>query len=126
MQSEGPCDRNACADESFSESAARMCIPSPKAGVKLLRLSSSGEPCPCLAIPQTLIFHRSHEIVGKAVRVGTSVKSIKVGDIVGVGAQIASCYHCKQCKNDNENYCPSMIDTYVRPPLDCLISRSMF
>ncbi|KAH8116150.1 GroES-like protein [Phellopilus nigrolimitatus] len=54
-----------------------------------------------------------HEIVGTAVRVGSKVKSgIKPGDRVGVGAQIGSCYTCKQCKHDNENYCPKKIDTY--------------
>ncbi|TFY76689.1 hypothetical protein EWM64_g7324 [Hericium alpestre] len=54
-----------------------------------------------------------HEVAGKAVRVGSQVKSgIKVGDRVGVGAQIGSCYSCKYCKNDNENYCPKSISTY--------------
>ena len=33
--------------------------------------------------------------------------------MVGVGAQIASCYSCNYCKSDNENYCPKMIHTYV-------------
>ena len=62
-----------------------------------------------------LIFRKSHEIVGLAVRVGSRVRSgIKIGDRVGVGAQIASCYNCKYCESDNENYCPQMIDTYVR------------
>jgi len=53
-----------------------------------------------------------HEIVGVAKRVGSQVKGIKVGDRVGVGAQISSCYTCKLCKTDNENYCPEQIDTY--------------
>lgn len=55
----------------------------------------------------------SHEIAGTAVRVGSKVKGIKVGDRVGVGAQCASCYECNLCKNDNECYCPKQIDTYV-------------
>ncbi|KAF4465243.1 alcohol dehydrogenase (NADP+) [Fusarium albosuccineum] len=53
-----------------------------------------------------------HEVVGKAVRVGDNVKDIKVGDRVGVGAQVASCLECHLCKNENENYCPDLIDTY--------------
>lgn len=40
------------------------------------------------------------------------MKTVKVGDRVGVGAQIASCYDCALCKNDNENYCAKRIDTY--------------
>lgn len=50
-----------------------------------------------------------HEVVGKAVRVGDKVTTIKVGDRVGVGAQIKACLECKMCKNDNENYCPHMV-----------------
>ncbi|KAI5120879.1 hypothetical protein M0805_002979 [Coniferiporia weirii] len=53
-----------------------------------------------------------HEISGTAVRVGSKVKGIKAGDRVGVGAQIGSCYSCKYCKSDNENYCPKSVDTY--------------
>ncbi|ODV89498.1 hypothetical protein CANCADRAFT_32732 [Tortispora caseinolytica NRRL Y-17796] len=53
-----------------------------------------------------------HEIVGKALRVGPAVKSIKVGDRVGVGAQILSCLECDDCKNDNEQYCANWINTY--------------
>lgn len=48
-----------------------------------------------------------HEIVGKAVRVGSKVKGIEVGDRVGVGAQARSCLEsdCPQCSNQQENYC---------------------
>lgn len=60
-----------------------------------------------------LTMYCRHEIVGKAVRVGSKVKGVKVGDRVGVGAQIGSCYDCKDCNNANENYCPKQIDTYV-------------
>lgn len=50
-----------------------------------------------------------HEVVGKAVKVGSKVKDVQIGDRVGVGAQIWSCLKCGQCKNNNENYCPSMV-----------------
>ncbi|KAI1773167.1 GroES-like protein [Hypoxylon cercidicola] len=56
-----------------------------------------------------------HEVVGKAVKVGPQVKDVKVGDRVGVGAQIWSCLKCAQCKSDNENYCPSQVGTYGAP-----------
>ncbi|KAK8050470.1 alcohol dehydrogenase (NADP+) [Apiospora phragmitis] len=56
-----------------------------------------------------------HEIVGKAIKVGKDVKDIKEGDRVGVGAQVWSCLKCPQCKSDNENYCPHMVDTYGAP-----------
>ena len=58
-----------------------------------------------------------HEIVGKVTEVGDKVKGIKVGDRVGVGAQVGSCLNCPPCKSDNENYCKgdgknAMVDTY--------------
>ncbi|KAK1751000.1 chaperonin 10-like protein [Echria macrotheca] len=50
-----------------------------------------------------------HEIVGFAVRVGSQVQGIKVGDRLGVGAQSDSCQgrkgDCKACASGNENYC---------------------
>ncbi|KAL4971631.1 chaperonin 10-like protein [Aspergillus desertorum] len=50
-----------------------------------------------------------HEIVGTAVRVGSQVKHIKVGDRVGVGAQSESCLgrkgECNECATSSEPYC---------------------
>ena len=53
-----------------------------------------------------------HEIVGKAIKVGKDVKTVKVGDRVGVGAQIGADLTCNNCQNDQENYCPNTIDTF--------------
>ena len=50
-----------------------------------------------------------HEVIGKAVKVGSNVKTVKLGDRVGVGAQIWACLKCKICKADQENYCPHLI-----------------
>ena len=55
-----------------------------------------------------------HEIVGEAVRVGKEVKHVKVGDIVGVGAQCGSCLKCPPCTSDNEQYCDNgQVGTYA-------------
>jgi alcohol dehydrogenase (NADP+) len=57
-----------------------------------------------------------HEVIGTAVRVGPNCKTgVKVGDRVGVGAQVAACLKCNVCKDNNENYCPHQIDTYGAP-----------
>lgn len=56
-----------------------------------------------------------HEIIGKVIEVGSKVSSFKVGQRVGIGAQVQSCMQCKQCLSDNENYCPKMVDTYGAP-----------
>jgi len=53
-----------------------------------------------------------HEVIGRAIKVGKDVKTVKVGDRVGVGAQIRSCLECGNCKADQENYCPNAVDTY--------------
>ncbi|KZF19537.1 NADP-dependent alcohol dehydrogenase 6 [Xylona heveae TC161] len=64
-----------------------------------------------------------HEIVGKAIKVGDKVSTVKVGDRVGVGAQIWACLKCKNCKADNENYCPHQVDTYNAPYPDGTLSQ---
>jgi alcohol dehydrogenase (NADP+) len=54
-----------------------------------------------------------HELVGTAIRVGSAVTHVKVGDLVGVGAQSDSCLECGQCKNQRESYCDDgMVGTY--------------
>ncbi|MCJ1479972.1 hypothetical protein MMC06_000126 [Schaereria dolodes] len=55
-----------------------------------------------------------HEIVGEAVKVGSQVKGIKLGDRVGVGAQSDSCLkpECGECSSGLEQYCGSMVGTY--------------
>ena len=64
-----------------------------------------------------------HEVVGRAVRVGKDVTTIKVGDRVGVGAQIGADLTCGNCKADQENYCPKSVDTYGAPHPDGTISQ---
>ncbi|KAL7960485.1 hypothetical protein V8C34DRAFT_312590 [Trichoderma compactum] len=59
-----------------------------------------------------------HEVVGKVIRVGPKVTLAKVGQRVGVGAQVYSCLECRQCKNENETYCKHQIDAYGAPYLD--------
>ncbi|BFZ58446.1 hypothetical protein PYCC9005_005508 [Savitreella phatthalungensis] len=54
-----------------------------------------------------------HEGVGKVTRVGKNVKDIKIGDIVGVGAQSGSCLECPNCTEGHENYCDKgQVGTY--------------
>lgn len=58
-----------------------------------------------------------HEIVGVAVRVGSKAEgNIKVGDMVGVGAQSDSCQSrfgaCGACESHLEQYCDRITTTF--------------
>src|SRR6266516_6508303 len=46
-----------------------------------------------------------HEIVGRVVGVGDSVKKLKSGDTAAVGVIIGSCRTCSSCKAGEEQYC---------------------
>lgn len=67
-----------------------------------------------------------HEIVGRAIKVGSAVKTVKVGDRVGVGAQISADLDCDNCKASQENYCPNLVDTYGAPFSDGTIGQGGF
>jgi len=74
-----------------------------------LHMLSSGwgpTPYPCVV---------GHEIIGKAVQVGSNVKHVRNGDRVGVGAQARSCLQksCPDCSSHLENHCAiETINTY--------------
>lgn len=40
-----------------------------------------------------------HEVIGKVVKVGSSVSTVKVGDRVGIGAQVGADMTCVNCMN---------------------------
>ncbi len=46
-----------------------------------------------------------HEIVGRVVKVGASVKKFKEGDLAAVGCMVDSCRQCKNCERGLEQYC---------------------
>jgi D-arabinose 1-dehydrogenase-like Zn-dependent alcohol dehydrogenase len=56
---------------------------------------------------------RRVEIIGHAVKVGSKVTTVKVGDRVGVGAQISACLECDACKEDNETYCKKLLGMFT-------------
>lgn len=64
-----------------------------------------------------------HEIVGEVVAVGDKVTTLRIGDRAGVGAQIWSCLKCELCINNNENYCPHLVDTYGGEYSDGTVSQ---
>ncbi len=58
-------------------------------------------------------FVPGHEIAGEVIAVGTNVKNIKVGDLVGLGWFSESCMHCDQCMGGSHNLCPTKEETIV-------------
>lgn len=56
-----------------------------------------------------------HEIVGRVVKVGSDVKSFKVGELAGVGCMVDSCGVCPDCQDHQEQFCNHTIFTYNSP-----------
>lgn len=46
-----------------------------------------------------------HEIVGRVTAIGSDVKNVKIGDLVGVGCMVDSCQECSPCEHGLEQYC---------------------
>ncbi|ETI31464.1 hypothetical protein PPTG_06282 [Phytophthora nicotianae INRA-310] len=59
-----------------------------------------------------------HEIIGEVTLAGDQVKDMKVGDRVGVGAQVWACLNkfpdepCKECAKGKDAYCRYHVGTY--------------
>ena len=58
-------------------------------------------------------FIPGHEIIGKVAAVGNEVRSIEVGQRVGLGWQSNSCGHCDWCMSGQENLCAEAESTCV-------------
>ena len=54
-----------------------------------------------------------HEVVGEIVAVGNQVKSLKVGDKVGLGWMSESCMHCHECMDGSHHLCGNGESTIV-------------
>lgn len=58
-------------------------------------------------------FVPGHEVVGRVSKIGTAVKSLKVGQQVGLGWFSSSCMTCEWCLSGKHNLCPSREETIV-------------
>ncbi len=56
-----------------------------------------------------------HEIIGRAVEVGSEVSAFKIGDLVGVGCMVDSCGSCPECSDHQEQFCEQTVFTYNSP-----------
>src|SRR5262245_2936466 len=60
------------------------------------------------ALPTVYPCVPGHEIVGRVVKVGRSVKKFKEGDLAAVGCMVDSCRTCASCREGLEQYCENM------------------
>jgi uncharacterized zinc-type alcohol dehydrogenase-like protein len=58
-------------------------------------------------------FIPGHEVIGKVIAVGSDVRSLKVGQRVGLGWQSNSCGQCEWCMQGMENLCAAAEATCV-------------
>ena len=54
-----------------------------------------------------------HEVIGRVAAIGPAVKSVKVGQQVGLGWFASSCMMCEWCLSGNHNLCPNAEQTIV-------------
>ena len=54
-----------------------------------------------------------HEVVGRAVAVGSVAKGVTVGQRVGVGWTASSCMHCRQCLGGDQHLCLQALPTII-------------
>lgn len=59
-----------------------------------------------------------HEVVGHVIAVGSGVTDLKVGDVVGLGAQCQACGECEMCDEGYDNLCPNRKFTYFDTTVD--------
>lgn len=58
-------------------------------------------------------FVPGHEVVGEVIGVGSAVKNLKEGDLVGLGWFSESCMHCNQCIGGDQHLCGDKKQTIV-------------
>ena len=61
----------------------------------------------------TYPFVPGHEVIGKVVEVGARVKSLKVGQTVGLGWHSGYCMTCSSCHSGDHNLCGSAQGTII-------------
>ena len=55
-----------------------------------------------------------HEVIGTIDAIGSEVKTLRVGQAVGLGWNSGSCLTCRQCMSGDHNLCPTAESTIVK------------
>jgi len=92
--------------------ASDMPMPTPSAKEILVHVSACGichtelDEIEGRTPPPGLPIVLGHQVIGRVVDKGTSVRRFKKGDRVGIGWIYSSCGKCQFCRAGNENLCP--------------------
>jgi uncharacterized zinc-type alcohol dehydrogenase-like protein len=54
-----------------------------------------------------------HEIVGTVAEMGSDVKTLEIGQRVGVGGQAGACHECENCAKGQDKFCVAPVYTAV-------------
>ena len=104
------CDLN---DNQTPLALTELPVPVPGDGEILLKVSACGvchtelDEIEGRTPPRQLPMIPGHQVVGVVAAVGSKVRTIKIGDRVGVAWIYAACGICKFCLAGNENLCPA-------------------
>lgn len=110
----------------FKFEVAKVPVPEPGPGDVLIKLNVTGL---CLSdvkfmegdigfakMSQFGVRSPGHEGAGVIVKVGSNVRSLKVGQRVGYKPIWDVCHSCELCRTGKDNYCPSLVQTGIRVP----------
>lgn len=54
-----------------------------------------------------------HESIGEITKIGSQVKGLRIGQVVGIGWFAGSCLHCPSCLQGDHNLCNKTVQTIV-------------
>ena len=92
-------------------------VPSPKDNEVLARVEVCGVCRTDLHVVEGDLPQRlasvipGHEVVGRVVEVGRSVRTISVGDFIGIPWLHHTCGACEYCRTSRENLCERKVET---------------
>ena len=96
---------------------AELPQPVPKPQEVLLKVSACGvchtelDEIEGRTLPPHFPIVPGHQVVGRIIQVGSSVKTIRKDDRVGVGWIFSACGRCEHCLSGNENLCSDFMAT---------------
>ncbi|MCM8814690.1 MAG: zinc-dependent alcohol dehydrogenase family protein [Candidatus Omnitrophica bacterium] len=92
-------------------------VPEPQENQVLIKVSACGvcrtdlDEIEGRTLPSSFPIIPGHQVVGRIVKRGKSVKKFKEGERVGIGWIFSSCGKCRYCVSGDENLCDNFVAT---------------